>query len=790
MIIHRPLVPLALVSALTAQAPPTATQLKPVPTLVPKPEPRGPKLLAGPVIVRDEKTGKDIVLNFSNAKVLDVVQQVARVLGLNYVVDPAVKDVSIRLFMNGRLEKDCLLDILGLALKLHGVSLVKNGDFIEVVPLSSTTTRSAIPLYFGTQPPENAGDSFVVAQIIPLKYLDTESFAGFAKEFMSQDGRLIQYKGRNLVIVMDYVQHLKRVLDYVEWMDRSPFNQKKIALFKLKGTSPDRLLKELEPVLKAQNVPVGTGALQLIPINSLNAVFLVSQAEEWIPEVKAWVDRFDQAPPRSEDGEFFVLHVRFAKAETIYPLLAQVLKLPGGMIGGSRSASGLPASSLGPARQFGTPTSPLGSALSSFGTTSSTLGMQSGSSGEPTPTQSSTATLHGLTAANPGAAMGSGGPPTLTSTPGASLPVTPSNGGPLSNGASVTVDPDNNALLIFGTRKDYSLIESAVEKLDRMPRQVLIEATIMDLSMAGDFEFGLSGFLQKRYNSADTNLAGDSTALANDYKIVRPDSTAAFTYTGLFTSRLGLVNLILSAHDSKKNVNVVSQPRIWALDNRPSRLLVQDQIPIPVNTYVPGTGISNGSGNGYTVTNAQYLDTGLNLTVTPHINGNGVIRLEIQQEISSSSGLETLGSGSAAIQAPRVSRRSLTTEMVAPSGSTVILGGLVSQTTTHTTDGLPFINRIPFLRNLVGTTSRANQKSELVILLTPQVVVDAEALDQVTLEVRKRVEQAIDRMSGPFDTLLPPKPRSATPPQVPREIPDPLEDRTKESPSKDDSPME
>ena len=785
MIIHRPLVPLALVSTLMAQAPPAGTALKPVPALAPMPEPRGPKLLAGPVIVRDEKTGKDIVLNFSNAKVLDVVQQVARVLSLNYVVDPAVKDVSIRLFMNGRLEKDCLLDILGLALKLHGVSLVKNGDFLEVVPLSSITTRSAIPLFFGTQPPDSTGDSFVVAQIIPLKYLDTESFAGFAKEFMSQDGRLIQHKGRNMIIVMDYVQHLKRVLDYVEWLDRSPFNQKKIALFKLKGTSPDKLLKELEPVLRAQNVPVGTSALQLIPINSLNALFLVSQAEEWIPEVKAWVDRFDQAPPRSEDGEFFVLHVRFAKAETIYPLLAQVLRLPTGMNGGARSASGLPPSSLGPARQFGTPTSPLGSTLTSFGASGSTLGAQNASFGEQTPTVNSTATLPNLAAANSGATPGSGGTSAANATPGAL-----STGGPLSNGASVTVDPDNNALLIFGTRKDYSLIESAVEKLDRMPRQVLIEATIMDLSMAGDFEFGLSGFLQKRYNSADTNLAGDSTALANDYKIVRPDSTSAFTYTGLFTSRLGLVNLILSAHDSKKNVNVVSQPRIWALDNRPSRLLVQDQIPIPVNTYVPGTGTSNGSGNGYTVTNAQYLDTGLNFTVTPHINGNGVIRLEIQQEISSSSGLETLGSGTAAIQAPRVSRRSLTTEMVAPSGSTVILGGLVSQTTTHTTDGIPFINRIPFLRNLFGTTSRATQKSELVILLTPQVVADPEALDRVTLEVRKRVEQAINRMSGPFDTLFPPKPRSATPPQVPREVTDGIESPTKEEPSKDASPME
>lgn len=146
--------------------------------------------------------------------------------------------------------------------------------------------------------------------------------------------------------------------------------------------------------------------------------------------------------------------------------------------------------------------------------------------------------------------------------------------------------------------------------------------------------------------------------------------------------------------------------------------------------------------------------------MTPHINANGVIRLEIQQEISSSSGLETLGSGSLAIQAPRISRRSLSTEMIAPSGSTVILGGLVRQDSALITEGIPFLNRIPGLRHLFGSTRRVNQKSELVILLTPEVVTDTDSLDRVTMEVRNRVNQIVDRMSGPFDSTVPPRPGS------------------------------
>lgn len=733
---------LGAASLLYAQNPPAPSSKSAPPAGTPG-NANAAKLMAGPLIVRDSKTGKDVVLNFANAKVYDVIQQVARVMGLNYVIDPAVKDAPVRLFMNGRLEKDGLLDVLGLALKLHGIGVVRNGDFLEVVPLSSATTRSAVPLYFGTQPPEAVGESFVVAQIIPLKFLDTESFAGFAKEFMSQDGRLITDKARNLVIVMDYTQHLRRVLDYAEWMDRSPFNQKKMALFRLKNTSPDRLLKELEPVLKAQNIPVGSGALQLVPIQSLNALLLVSQADEWVPEVKAWVDRFDETP-RSEEGELYVIHLRFAKAESVYPLLAQALRIQGGGAA-PRAASTLPQASLGSARPFGTPTSPLGSATSPFSTPGSGVGSVVGTT---QPVQA---------------------PPVAPANPQVSPNGQPSSG-PLSPGASVSVDPDSNALLVFGTRRDFSLVESAAEKLDRMPRQVLIEATILDLSMTGDFEFGLSGFLKNRYTDSETNFAGEASAVSRDFRIDRADSQSPFTYSGLFTSRYGLVKLILSAKDSKKNVNVVSQPRVWALDNRPARLLVQDQIPVPVNTFIPGTGTGTGS-SGYSVTNAQYLDTGLNLTVTPHINGNGVIRLEIQQEISSSSGLETLGSGSSAIQAPRISRRSLSTEMVAPSGSTVILGGLVSQDSTLSTDGLPFLNRIPFLRHLFGSTRRVNQKSELVILLTPEVVSDPEALDRVTMEVRKRVSQIMDRMSGPFDSTVPPRP--ASPSLLPLPLKDP-----------------
>jgi general secretion pathway protein D len=471
--------------------------------------------------------------------------------------------------------------------------------------------------------------------------------------------------------------------------------------------------------------------LQILPLSSLNSLLVITQSVEWIPDIKVWIDRFDESP-RTEEGELFVLALRHAKAESVHPLLTQVLRLQGGN-SAPRPAPTLSSATMTPGRSFGQSQF---SSFSAAGLPASTLGQ--------TPVGAATApSINPLT-------------PTTSANPQGS-------GGPLSPGASISLDIDNNALLIFGTQRDYALIESAVEKLDQMPRQVLIEATILDLTLTGQFEFGLSGFLQEHYNPADVKLDDKVTGIfSRDIRFDRAASDAAFTFTGVFANRYGLLKAILTAKDSRTNANVISQPRVWALDNRPARLLVQDQIPIPVNTFIPGVGTGTGS-SGYNVTNVQYLDTGLNLTVTPHINGSGVIRLEIQQEISSSTGTETLGSGTSAVQAPRISRRTLSTELIAQDGATIVLGGLIRQTKSEVSVGFPILNRIPLIRHLFSSRRTVNEKSELVILLTPKVVSTSEDVDRVARELKARVTRAIGKTW--FEKLNPVTPNSPSLPQ-------------------------
>lgn len=691
----------------------------PAPIAAQSSEKESPKVvpMSGELVapVKGKADSEDVQFNFSNARLFDVIQQIAQLEGLNYVIDPALKDGTVRIFMNGKLKRNTALDVMGLALKLNGVSVVRNGDFLEFTALPAAASRAATPLVYGSRPVDGLGESFPVTHILPLRFLDVEAFAAFAKEFLSPDGRVTVDKAKNHVILVDYLQQIRRVLAFAELMDRQPFESRKLALFRLKNASPDRLLKDMEPILKAAQVPVGTSALQILPLQSLNALLVVTQTGEWIPDLKGWIERFDEAP-RSEDGEIFVLPLRHAKADAVYPLLTQVLRLQAGSAP-VRSSPPLANTMLQPARAFGQSPFP----------SMNTVGGNNGVPGSNIPPQ---------------AVVVPTAPPPTPSGSASILPAAAANG-PLSPSASITVDVDNNSLLIFGNRSDFTLIESAVSKLDLMPRQVLLEATILDINLSGEFEFGFSGYLREHFNPEDVNVNGFTGGTLNrDIRVDRPTTDAAFTYTGMFTSRFGLLKMVMSAKDSRTLTNVISQPRLWALDNRPARLLVQDQIPIPVNTYIPGYGTGTGS-SGYSVTNVQYLDTGLSLTVTPHINASGVIRLEIQQEISNSTGTETIGSGSSQIQAPRVSRRTLSTELITQSGATVVLGGLIQQNRTDVSVGLPLINRIPLIRNLFSSTRKVNQKSELVILLTPLIVSSPEDVDEVTRELKGRVSRAI-----------------------------------------------
>ncbi|MEO0362748.1 MAG: type II and III secretion system protein, partial [Pseudomonadota bacterium] len=196
------------------------------------------------------------------------------------------------------------------------------------------------------------------------------------------------------------------------------------------------------------------------------------------------------------------------------------------------------------------------------------------------------------------------------------------------------------------------------------------------------------------------------------------------------------------------DVRVVSSPKLLVRDNQSATLQVGDQVPIVTRQAVGTTTDST------IVNSVEYRDTGVRLTVTPRINSGGFISLEVDQEVSTVA--ETTTSG---IDSPTISRRAVTTNVTIPSGQTVILGGLIQDSTSSGRTGIPVLNEIPLLGAAFGRRSQQAGRSELLALLRPHILSSPTQAEDVTSRLRAQFE-AIERLSNveirrPGRTVLP-----------------------------------
>ena len=283
----------------------------------------------------------------------------------------------------------------------------------------------------------------------------------------------------------------------------------------------------------------------------------------------------------------------------------------------------------------------------------------------------------------------------------------------------VLADKDNNVLLILASPANYEKIETAVRKLDVPPRQVLIDVTIAEVTLTGDLKFGLEwAFNNGRHGSGKLDTGGPGiSALAPGFSYIMSNSNVA----GGVSSALNLL-----ATDSR--VKVISSPHIMVTDNQTAKIQVGDRVPITSQTQSV-----LGSTTGL-IASIQYIDTGILLTVTPRINAGGQVTMDINQEVSAASITTT-----SSINSPTISKRAVKTTVVVKSGETMVLGGLITENKTVASSGLPYLSKIPFVGGLFGAQTFANNRTELVLLITPRLVANNQQARDVSEEFRKRL---------------------------------------------------
>ena len=301
----------------------------------------------------------------------------------------------------------------------------------------------------------------------------------------------------------------------------------------------------------------------------------------------------------------------------------------------------------------------------------------------------------------------------------------------LGRGSTVKViaDPDNNALLIMANAAEYEKIEEAIKKLDVTPRQVLVEVTIAEVTLTGALNYGLEWFFSG--NGGVTGMLFNSDS---NYRALPSDPTGTITprmpFSAVWRGSTGNIKAVLSALANNTKVNIISSPHIMVTDNQVARINVGASVPVQGQSTITGTTASTAI-----TTSVQYVDTGVLLSVRPHINAGGLVNLEINQEVSDvQPGVTTQG-----LNSPTINKRSAQTTVAVQSGDTMVLGGLIKDDKSDGSSGLPGLSEIPILGALFGTKTQNSTRRELLITITPRVVEDTSQARDVTAEFRKKL---------------------------------------------------
>ena len=294
--------------------------------------------------------------------------------------------------------------------------------------------------------------------------------------------------------------------------------------------------------------------------------------------------------------------------------------------------------------------------------------------------------------------------------------------------APVTIIPDpiRNALVIEATPGDYTRVEDILRQIDIPPRQVLIEATIAEILLEDKMDLGVEWQYLRTNNFSSNDLVSASA-----------NGTTGLTYAIEFSND---VLHSIEALADKNKVSILSSPHVLASDNKEAKIDVADEIPIVSSE----TTVTSGS-EPLITTDIQYRDTGVMLTVTPHINERGLVTMDIYQEVSDlAENVEVAG-----VSYPSFFKRTVSTTLTVGHGQTIVLGGLIRENKSGGRSGVPLLMDIPILGYLFGATNRSLSKTELIILLTPRVISTLDEVAAVTKEFESKVSEAVRTIRPP-----------------------------------------
>lgn len=631
--------------------------------------------------VSDEK----VSLNFRDTEIPAVIAALSRFLGRNFLMDPRVKG-QITLVSDGDVDVNTAYSMLGSALRMRGFTIVDVGSVSRVVPLADAKLQGGA---VNTATPGGG----IATRTYRLAYENADALLPVLKPMIAPENSITAYPANNTIVITDYADNLDRIARIIASID-TPTSLDTRVVKVYNGVAVD-IAALANDILQQQGASGDRQEIAVLADPRSNSVVIRSSSPARSELANNLIIELDNV--QEDPGNLHVVYLRNAQA--VY--LARVLR---GLLKGESDNSGMGAgdsvrNALG-----------AGGMLSGAGATETKTSTASTTTGTSTKTTNNTGSQR-FGGEEDASAFGNDG------------------GAFTANGVTVQADASTNTLIISAPDPMYRSLRQVVDLLDQRRAQVLVESLIVEVTANDASELGIQWMQQNGRFIGGTNLGGAGINTAAKTSI---DALPKGLNLGIIDGTLNLpgvgqvmnLQVLARALQTTGGANILSTPNLLTLDNEVASIMVGKTVPFVSGQYI--TSGSGGSDNPFQTVERE--DIGLKLQIRPQISEGGTVKLDIYQEVSS---IDTQNSSSSGIV---TNKRALDTSVLLDDGQIMVLGGLLEDSVSGSSESVPVLGSIPIIGSLFRYDSRQRVKTNLMVFLRPYVIRDINASRGLTLD--------------------------------------------------------
>jgi general secretion pathway protein D len=665
-----------------------------------------------------------VAMNFQDIDIPVLARFVSELTNKNFIVDEKVRG-KVTVISPTKVTPMEAYTIFQSVLQVKGFTTVPSGGIVKIVPSKDARQAGLPTVYNGSL--AAAGDEFIT-RLVPLRYVAAGNMASTLQPMVATDGLVLAYAPTNSLILTDSAPNVRRLLGIIEELDVEG-HERTTEVILLKYAVAADLAKKIEEIMKEQGTdeapspttriratsasvtsmatPTNASvspAVRVLPDERTNALIVMCSPIE-LKTVRRLVSQLD-VPLSPGTSKIHVYRLKYANAEELLPVLAEVI--------GAKSGAGRSISAPRRERRY----------RRSERFRSDSDRSQGGMDDRYLPSSAVSPT-----APAQGAQGVSGSSPEFSSE------------------VQITADPATNSLLISASPQDFEILRAVIEKLDVRRKQVYVEAIILEVNVERARALGIElqyafsingeGVGLGRTNLRDLNtalkdpasLSGLLLAAASNKTVELPDGT-----------RVPAQMALLRAAQNTTGINVLSAPTLLTADNQEAEILVGQNVPFIASRATNATQLNN------LFATVEREDVGITLRLTPQISEGATVRLDVYEEVSA---IVPTTVGDPNLVGPTTSVRSASTTVVAKSGQTVVIGGLISDNSTQQRSAVPYIDNVPILGNFFRSDKDSTSKINLLIFLTPHIVADDLEIAQRSVDERDRFRDALRENRAP-----------------------------------------